>query len=166
MRCLPDKVLQAYIDGEIEESDASGLIRHLKACPACRDRLAQSRSASELVKARLSRLDPARTPAAPPLPEISRRPAPISPFWRRLSASRIPAPAAALAMTGLFVIGVTIGAVLRGPSRVQEDRRPRGGTESTQISLLAGDSIQVLPVSLDLRDYVPLEHPAIFTIKE
>jgi hypothetical protein len=81
-------------------------------------------------------------------------------------ASRIPAPAAALAMTGLFILGVIIGAVLRSPSRVQEDRRARRGTESAQVSLMAGDSIQVLPVSLDLSGYVPLERPRIFTIKE
>jgi hypothetical protein len=31
---------------------------------------------------------------------------------------------------------------------------------------MAGDSIQVLPISLDLRGYVPLERPRIFTVEE
>ena len=167
MKCLPDKLLQASIDGEIEESDRTDLDRHLKACPACRERLARLRTTSELVKEKLVHLDPARIPEAPPLPAgISRQPARISPLWRRLLASRIPTPAAALAMTALFVIGVTMGAVLRGPARAREDRQPQRGTESARVSLMASNSIQVFPISLDLRDYVPLESPGIFTIKE
>jgi len=167
MKCLPDKLLQASIDGEIAKSDAAGLVRHLKACPACRERLAQLRSASELVKEKFAHLDPARIPAAPPLPpEVSRRPAQISPFWRRLLASHIPVPAAAVAMAGLFIIGVMIGGVLRGPSRVREESQHQRGTESAHVSLMAGNSIQVFPSSLDLKDYVPLESPDIFTIKE
>ena len=167
MKCLPDRMLQAYIDGEIPESDLIGFDRHLKACPICQERLTQLRSEGKLVKDKLSRLAPARIPAAPPLPAgISEKPPRKSPFWKRILDSRLPVPVAAIAMAGLFVIGVTVGTALRGPSNGQEDRRPVRRPEFAKVSVKGAGSLQVLPVILDLEGYTPLERTEIFTIKE
>lgn len=167
MRCFPDKLLQASIDGELSISDSAGLDRHLKVCPACQERLTQLKSASELVKEKLSHLHPARIPAAPPLPiATSRLPARISPFWPRLLASSIRVPTAALAMAGLFIIGAALGAILRGSPGAREERWPGRRAVSAQVSLMGANSVQVFPVGLDLKDYSPLERPNIFTIKE
>ncbi len=167
MRCLPDQLLQASIDGELPTSDSGDVDRHLKVCPACRERRAQLKSASELIKEKLSHLDPARIPAAPPLStEKSRQPARRSPFWRRILASNIRVPAAALAMAGLFVMGVALGTILKGSPRAREERRPGRRVDSAQVSLMGIDSVQVFPVGLNLKDYTPLERPSIFTIKE
>ncbi|MGA2533038.1 MAG: zf-HC2 domain-containing protein [Candidatus Aminicenantales bacterium] len=167
MRCPPDKLLQAYIDGELPMSDSAGVDRHLKDCPACRERLTHLRSASELVKEKLSYLNPTRIPAAPSLrTEMPQGPARTSPFWPRLLASSIRVPAAALAMAGLFVIGVALGTILKGTPRAREERWPGHRAESGQISLMSTDSVQIFPVGLDLQGYRPLERPSIFTIKE
>jgi anti-sigma factor RsiW len=139
----------------------------LKVCPACRERLTRLKSASEFVKGKLSHLDPATIPAAPPLPaEKLGQPPPIRPFWRRLLASYIRVPAAALAMAGLFVVGVALGTILKSSPRAGEERWPGRRAESAQVSLMGNDGVQVFPVGLDLKDYTPLEHPSIFTIKE
>jgi anti-sigma factor RsiW len=167
MRCSKDKLLQAYLDGELPKPAAADLDRHLKACLACSERLTQLRSASELVKEKLSHLDPGRIPAAPPLPVgQARRPAVTRSFWPRLLASSIRVPAAALAMAGLFVIGIALGTTLKTSPKPLEQHEPGGRAETAQVSLMAADSVQVLPVGLNLKGYTPLDRPSIFTIKE
>jgi anti-sigma factor RsiW len=167
MRCLKDKLLQAYLDGELSNADSAELDRHIEVCPACREKLQQLRSASELVKEWISHLDPARIPAAPPLPiKKTQNPARVPPYWHRLAASSIRVPAAALAMAGIFVIGVSLGMIFKGSPRGQSEGGAGRRVESAQLSLLGADSVQVFPVGLDLKGYRPVERPNIFTIKE
>jgi anti-sigma factor RsiW len=167
MRCLKDKQLQAYIDGEATSSDSAEIDRHLNVCPPCHERLSQLRTASERVKTRIAQLDPAHIPAPPLLrSEKSQRSAHISPFWSRLVASYIRVPAAALAMAGVFIIGVALGAILKGSPRAREERWPGRRAEAAQVTLTGTASVQVLSVGLDLKDYSPLANPRVFTLKE
>jgi len=167
MRCLRDKQLQASIDGELSKSDAAELERHLNVCLACRERLAQWKSASERIKAKISQMGPARIPAPPQLhTEKTPRSARISPFWRRLLASYIRVPAVALAMAGIFVVGIAIGTILKGSPRAQGERWLGRQVEAADVAHRGTVSMQVSSVGIDLKDYIPVANPTIFAIKE
>jgi anti-sigma factor RsiW len=167
MRCSRDRQLQAYIDGELADPGAAELKRHLDACPDCRERLAQLRSAGEQVKVKIASLDPAQIPAPPPLPtEDPPRPARTSAFWRRLVTASIRVPAAVGAMAGLFACGVALGAVLKiSPGATVQPRHERR-VEPAGVSLQGTVSIEVSSLGLNLEDYSPVAQPRVFTIKE
>ena len=51
------------------------------------------------------------------------------------SLTRLAVPVAAVAMAGLFVIGLTVGTALRGPANGPEDRGPGLRTEFARVSV-------------------------------
>ena len=167
MRCLGNKHLQAYADGELTDDEAARLDRHLNACPVCRERVLQLRSAAERVKAKLSSLEPARIPAPPPLrAEEPQQQVRRSPFWQRVMDSSIRVPAAAVVMAGLFVFGVAVGGALKGPPRAQEERRLARRAQAAGVPFPGAVSVQVSSLVLNLEGYSPIAQPKVFMIKE
>jgi anti-sigma factor RsiW len=165
MRCLPDKTLQEYLDGELPETKNRRADKHLARCKKCSQRLADSRAQTEFIRKKLGLLYPAEIPAAPAIcPGNGRYEMPRKAELRRLFAATIKVPAAAVAMTVLFVAGISLGIVLGSRS---EGARVRGGeTKSTPLYVSTSDRVQILSLNWDFTGYRPIEHPQSIIFKE
>jgi predicted anti-sigma-YlaC factor YlaD len=162
---MPKKTLQEYLDGELPEAQSRRVEKHLTGCKKCSQRLADSKAQNNLVRKRLSLLDPVEIPAAPAIsPGIWRYELPRKSEIKRLFAATIRVPAAAVATAVLFVAGFFLGITLR--SRGEGGPVPRGETKSTPFYVSTADHVQVLSLNWDLTDYKPIEHPRIIVIKE
>lgn len=165
MRCMPEKTLQEYLDGELPEAQSRRVEKHLTGCKKCSQRFADSKAQNDLVRKKLSLLNPAEIPAAPAIsPGIGRYEIPRKSELKRLFAATIRVPAAAVAMAVLFVAGFSLGITLR--SRGEGARVRSGETKSTPFYVSTADHVQALSLNWDLSDYKPIEHPRSIVIKE
>lgn len=100
--------LDEWLDGELGESDAAALSRHLDGCDACRREAARRKRLGEALFSPAAAEDPRRAEAF-----VRRVMAAVSeeevPFWRRLAAGAL-TPALALGLAALLFHIVSPGA--------------------------------------------------------
>jgi anti-sigma factor RsiW len=165
MNCMPKKTLQKYLDGELPEAQSRRVENHLIGCKKCSQRLADSKAQNDLVRKKLSLLDPAEIPAPSAIsPGIGRYELPRKSGLKRLFAATIRVPAAAVAMAVLFVAGFSLGITLR--SRGEGAPVRSGKMISAPFYVSTADHVQVLPLNWDLTDYKLIDHPRTIVIKE
>lgn len=165
MRRLPDKTLQEYLDDELLEPQSYRVKKHLTECKKCSQRLADLKAQNDLVRKKLSLLNLAEIPAAQDIsPAIGRYEISRKSQLHRIFAATIRVPTAAVAMTVLFVAGLSLGMALR--SRSEGARVWGGGTKSTPLYVSTANDVQVLSLNWDITDYKPVEHPQSIIFKE
>lgn len=165
MRCLPDKTLQEYLDGELPEAKSRRTKKHLAGCKKCSQRKADSRAQTEFIRKKLGLLYPAEIPVAPAFsPGIGRFEMRRKYEFKRIFTVTIRVPTAAVAMTVLFFLGFSLGIALHNRG---EGIRVRGGeTKSTPLYVSTSDSVQILSLNWDFTGYRPIEHPQSIIFKE
>lgn len=109
MRCLKEKEIQAWLDGEISQADAARLGAHAGLCPRCSERAGAMEERNRFVLECLSALNQVDEPA-PSLPFIPRKGPPRSgwkagvPPWRfRVPAHARVSLAAACVLLAFFL---------------------------------------------------------------
>jgi anti-sigma factor RsiW len=136
--------IDARLDGELTGSEQSELERHLDACAACRNALAQA----EAVSARLAALGRAADAiAAAPSSHAARR------RWYSASPLRIAAAIGLIAAAGLAwrLAMPARQAVGPGPNAARQPESPRGGplkASTRTVVVDAGDALAV-PIQSD-----------------
>lgn len=123
---LHDGLLQALLDREMAADAERETREHLAACPVCRERYAETRTASQTLASALALLDPpARDPAVIPLRPRS--------AVRRAGAWRNPALARAAAM--LLTVAAAASATIPGsPVRDWLAAAVDGGADAGDLS--------------------------------
>jgi anti-sigma factor RsiW len=165
MKCLSEKMLQEYLDGEIPKIRRNQMKLHLTECDRCRQRAASLGATKDLIIHRLKLLDPAEMPTARVLNLTGAQSGQAHPpFFRRFFGRKVRMPVAAAAMAVLFIAGLSLGWILHSqPSALAVSSSEEG---FLPLYIASNKVVMALPFKLDLTDYEPINHPGLIITQE
>jgi hypothetical protein len=167
MKCMDRKAIQEYSDSEVSEIEAKRIEGHLPECPACKKLLEKIEEEKELVRNKLSRLNPDEIHLGEfKVPEERITPKNHSLFYKKIFAStiRIPVPVGIILV--LIFLGLAADVVKlridKAPSLIRSLDIEQGST----LFLYSADSVQAFDLKIDLSNYRPIEKSNAFVFKE
>jgi anti-sigma factor RsiW len=165
MKCISEKLLQEYLDGEVPENKRGQVELHLSRCAVCRRKAASLRASRDFVVDRLRLLDTAEIPSTPPLDLAeAQSKQPQGPFFRWFFGLRIRMPLAAAAAVGMFLAGLLLGSIRYRQKAVLSDSSSHEG--SSVLYVASSNAIMALPFELNLAKYRPLDQPRLIITQE
>lgn len=165
MKCLSERALQEYLDGEVSGKLHRHMELHLSGCQGCRERAAALAATKDFILQKLKLLNPVEMPTVPAFstPEMQLEQPQVS-FFRRFFRLSVRMPVAAAAMAVLFVAGFLLGSIRHRQEALLSDSSSDEGSSALYIA--SNKVVRALPFKLDLTDYEPIDHPGLIITQE